>query len=118
MNPHFLYTLNAIQSFIYTGDKETAVTSLGIFSDLSRGVLDSSRSPEISLFDELALIENYLKLEVMRLPKIKYQLTIDPQLNLHDTYLPTMIIQPILENAVYHGLSNKQGEGLLIIINV
>jgi hypothetical protein len=116
MNPHFLYNaLNAIQSFIYTGDKETAVTSLGIFSDLSRGVLDSSRSSEISLFDELALIENYLKLETMRLPKIKYQLTIDPQLNLHDTYLPTMIIQPLVENAVYHGLSNKQGEGLLSI---
>jgi hypothetical protein len=116
MNPHFLYNaLNAIQSFIYTGDKETAATSLGIFSDLSRGVLDSSRSREISFFDELALIENYLKLETMRLPKIKYQLTIDPQLNLHDTYLPTMIIQPLIENAVYHGLSNKQGEGLLTI---
>jgi len=116
MNPHFLYNaLNAIQSFIYTGDKETAVTSLGIFSDLSRGILDSSRSPEISLFDELTLIENYLKLETMRLPKINYQLTIDPQLNLHDTYIPTMIIQPIVENSVYHGLSNKQGLGLLSI---
>lgn len=116
MNPHFLYNaLNAIQSFIYTGNKETAVTSLGIFSDLSRGVLDSSRSSEISLFDELALIENYLKLETMRLPKINYQLNIDPELNLHDTYIPTMIIQPLVENAVYHGLSNKQGVGLLSI---
>lgn len=116
MNPHFLYNaLNAIQSFIYTGNKETAVTSLGIFSDLSRGVLDSSRSTEISLFDELSLIENYLKLETMRLPKINYKLSIDPQLNLHDTYIPTMIIQPLIENAVYHGLSNKQGKGVLDI---
>lgn len=116
MNPHFLYNaLNAIQSYIYTGNKETAVASLGIFSDLSRGVLESSRSKEISLFDETALIENYLKLEVMRLPKIRYQITVDPRLNLHDTYIPTMIIQPLVENAVYHGLSNKQGEGLLTI---
>lgn len=116
MNPHFLYNaLNAIQSFIYTGDKETAVTSLGVFSDLSRGVLDSSRSAEISLHDEIALIQNYLKLETMRLPKINYNLVIDPQLNLHDTYLPTMIIQPLIENAIYHGLSNKQGKGLLTI---
>lgn len=53
MNPHFLYNaLNAIQSLIYTGDKSTASESLGIFSDLSRGVLESSRSPEISLYDE------------------------------------------------------------------
>lgn len=116
MNPHFLYNaLNAIQSFIYTGDKETAVTSLGIFSDLSRGVLDSSRNAEISLHDEIALIQNYLKLETMRLPKINYDLVIDSQLNLHDTYLPTMIIQPLIENAIYHGLSNKQGKGILTI---
>lgn len=116
MNPHFLYNaLNAIQSYIYTGNKETAVASLGIFSDLSRGVLESSRNKEISLFDEIALIENYLKLEVMRLPKIKYQITVDGNLNLHDTYIPTMIIQPLVENAVYHGLSNKRGEGTLTI---
>ena len=116
MNPHFLYNaLNAIQSFIYTGDKETAAESLGIFSDLSRGVLDSSRSTEISLYDEIALIQNYLKLETMRLPKINYNLVIDPHLNLHDTYIPTMIIQPLIENAIYHGLSNKEGKGLLTI---
>lgn len=116
MNPHFLYNaLNAIQSYIYTGNKETAVASLGIFSDLSRGVLESSRNKEISLFDEMALIENYLKLEVMRLPKIRYQITVDQNLNLHDTYIPTMIIQPLVENAVYHGLSNKRGEGTLTI---
>lgn len=116
MNPHFLYNaLNAIQSYIYTGNKETAVTSLGIFSDLSRGVLESSRNKEISLFDEMALIENYLKLEVMRLPKIRYQITFDQNLNLHDTYIPTMIIQPLVENAVYHGLSNKRGDGILTI---
>lgn len=116
MNPHFLYNaLNAIQSYIYTGNKETAVASLGIFSDLSRGVLESSRNKEISLFDEIALIENYLKLEVMRLPKISYQITVDQNLNLHDTYIPTMIIQPLVENAVYHGLSNKRGDGILTI---
>lgn len=56
-----------------------------------------------------------MSLEKLRLPKINYTLFVDSNLNLHDTYLPTMIIQPLIENAIYHGLSNKIGEGKLTI---
>lgn len=116
MNPHFFYNaLNSIQGFIYSGDKEKAAQSLGLFSDLSRSVLESSRNTEISLHDEMELLENYLKLETMRLPKIKYTITASESINLHDTYLPAMILQPLVENSVKHGLANKQGEGLLNI---
>jgi LytS/YehU family sensor histidine kinase len=116
MNPHFFYNaLNSIQGFIYSGEKEKAAQSLGLFSDLSRSVLESSRNTEISLHDEIELLTNYLKLETMRLPKIKYTITASESINLHDTYLPAMILQPLVENGIKHGLANKQGEGLLSI---
>jgi tetratricopeptide (TPR) repeat protein len=116
MNPHFFYNaLNSIQGYIYSGDKENAAKSLGLFSDLSRSVLESSRNTEISLHDEIELLENYLKLETMRLPKIKYVINISKSINLYDVYIPAMILQPLIENAIKHGLANKQGEGLLNI---
>jgi two-component system LytT family sensor kinase len=116
MNPHFFYNaLNSIQGYIYSGDKENAAKSLGLFSDLSRSVLESSRNTEISLHDEVELLENYLKLETMRLPKIKYTIQTSENINLHDVYIPAMILQPLVENAIKHGLANKQGEGLLTI---
>lgn len=114
MNPHFFYNaLNSIQGYIYSGDKENAAKSLGLFSDLSRSILESSRNTEISLHDEIELLENYLKLETMRLPKIKYNLQVSQNINLHDVYIPAMILQPLVENAIKHGLANKQGEGFL-----
>lgn len=116
MNPHFFYNaLNSIQGYIYSGDKENAAKSLGLFSDLSRAVLESSRNTEISLHDEIELLENYLKLETMRLPKIKYAIKTSENINLHDIYIPAMIVQPLVENAIKHGLANKQGEGFLDI---
>lgn len=116
MNPHFFYNaLNSIQGYIYSGDKENAAKSLGLFSDLSRSILESSRNTEISLHDEIELLQNYLKLETMRLPKIKYSIHTSESINLHDVYIPAMILQPLVENAIKHGLANKQGEGLLSI---
>lgn len=116
MNPHFFYNaLNSIQGYIYSGDKENAAKSLGLFSDLSRSVLESSRNTEVSLHDEIELLENYLKLETMRLPKIKYNIHASENINLYDIYIPAMILQPLVENAIKHGLANKQGEGLLNI---
>ncbi len=116
MNPHFFYNaLNSIQGYIYSGDKENAAKSLGLFSDLSRSVLESSRNTEVSLHDEIELLENYLKLETMRLPKIKYNIHASENINLYDIYIPAMILQPLVENAIKHGLANKQGEGLINI---
>lgn len=116
MNPHFFYNaLNSIQGYIYSGDKENAAKSLGLFSDLSRSILESSRNTEISLNDEIELLENYLKLETMRLPKITYRIHVSETINLYDVYIPAMILQPLVENAIKHGLANKQGQGFLNI---
>jgi two-component system, LytTR family, sensor kinase len=115
MNPHFFYNaLNSIQGYIYNGDKTSAAKALGLFSDLSRAVLESSRNTEISLHDEIELLENYLQLETMRLPKIKYELNA-LNLNLHDIFIPAMILQPLVENAIKHGLANKLSDCLLTI---
>jgi LytS/YehU family sensor histidine kinase len=114
MNPHFFYNaLNSIQGYVLTGEQQKASESIGLFSELSRAVLESSRVNEISLNDELELLESYLKLECMRMPKIKYLIEKSEDLRLFDLYLPPMILQPIVENAVKHGLANKEEGGLI-----
>lgn len=114
MNPHFFYNaLNSIQGYVLTGEQQKASESIGLFSELSRAVLESSRMNEISLNDELELLESYLKLECMRMPKIKYLIEKSEELRLFDLYLPPMILQPIVENSVKHGLANKSDGGLI-----
>lgn len=109
MNPHFIYnSLNSIQSYVYSGQKELASKYLGLFSDLSRSLLDSSTLQEISLHDEIKLIDLYLQLECIRLPKIKYEIIKSPDLQEHNHFIPAMIVQPIVENAIKHGLANKE----------
>lgn len=116
MNPHFFYNaLNSIQGFVLTGEKLKAVDSIGLFSDLSRAVLESSRQKEISLYDEIELLKAYLKLEQMRLPKIQFELNVHENVQLYDCFLPPMILQPIIENSVKHGLANKEKGGLISI---
>lgn len=114
MNPHFFYNaLNSIQGYVLTGEQQKASESIGLFSELSRAVLESSRSNEIALFDELELLESYLKLETMRMPKIRYSIDTAEDLRLYDLFLPPMIVQPIVENSVKHGLANKEEGGLI-----
>ncbi|MBU3660816.1 MAG: tetratricopeptide repeat protein [Flavobacteriales bacterium] len=114
MNPHFFYNaLNSIQGYVLTGEQQKASESIGLFSELSRAILESSRYNEISLFDEIELLTAYLKMEVMRMPKIHFQMDYSSDLRLHDLFLPPMILQPIVENAVKHGLANKESGGLI-----
>lgn len=116
MNPHFFYNaLNSIQGLVLTGEQEKASASIGLFSDLSRSVLESSRKNEISLYDEIELLYSYLKLEQMRMPKINYSIIFSDDLPLHDIYIPPMILQPLVENSVKHGLANKENGGTITI---
>lgn len=116
LNPHFFYNaLNSIQGFVLTGEQEKASESIGLFSELSRAVLESSRNNEINLHDEIELLNAYLNLEKMRMPKINFHFLIPSELRLFELFLPPMIIQPIVENSVKHGLANKDGEGNISI---
>ncbi len=106
MNPHFLFNaLNTIQSYIYTNEKENASLYLGKFSELTRMILDMSNKESVPLADEIKALELYLELEQLRFEnKLIYTFSIDTNLSTETIFIPTMLIQPYVENAIKHGL--------------
>lgn len=116
MNPHFIFNaLNSIQNYVLSHDALTANNYLSKFANLIRLFLDSSRSKYISLSEELRLLGLYCDMEQLRFEnKFSYELNVDPKV---DRYieLPTMILQPFVENAINHGLRYKKTKGLLSI---
>ncbi|MCZ2222933.1 MAG: histidine kinase [Chitinophagales bacterium] len=117
MNPHFLFNaLNTIQSYIYTNDKENASEYLSKFSQLTRLILDMSNKDYASLADEIKALKLYLELEQQRFEdKLNYTFTIDENINAETLYIPTMLIQPYIENAIKHGLLHKKNDWKLAI---
>ena len=117
MNPHFVFnSLNAIQYYIANNDIDLSEKYLVQFSKLIRLFFNFSRKRTISLKDELELLELYLSIEQMRFgEQLKFNFWIDPSLDLMNTYIPTMLLQPILENAVNHGIFHKKGIGHILV---
>lgn len=113
MNPHFFSnSLNAILNLIYRDNNEDAAEYLIQFERLARGILDSSFDSIITLEEELNMLTHYLELEQLRLrDKLIYQIKIDEQIDQKLTYIPALIIQPYVENAIEHGLRPKKEEG-------
>jgi len=109
MNPHFIFNaLNTIQSFIYSNDKSKANSYLGKFSNLIRIVLDSSNKKTISLTEEVETLQLYVDLEVMRFENtLQASIHVDPSLDTDGIFIPPMLIQPFVENAIKHGLLHK-----------
>jgi sensor histidine kinase YesM len=110
MNPHFIFNaLNTIQSYIYTSDKEKASVYLGKFSDLTRKILEMSNTEVITLHEEVAALKLYLELEAMRFSnKLNYTIAVEPQISSEGNYLPSMLVQPYVENAIKHGLLHRK----------
>ncbi|MDE3144717.1 MAG: histidine kinase, partial [Bacteroidota bacterium] len=117
MNPHFIFNcLNAIQSFVYTDDKKNATKYLGKFSNLVRNILDNSTKNEISLSKAIELLHLYLDLEKVRFENtLNIQLEIDNDLDTDYIFIPPMLIQPYVENAIVHGLFHKKENKELFI---
>ncbi|MCF6181611.1 histidine kinase [Lutibacter sp.] len=117
MNPHFVFnSLNAIQYFITKNDIELSEKYLVKFSRLIRKFFDFSRTKFISLEQEVSLLKNYLEIEKMRFgEQFNFQFNIDENLNLSEEKIPSMLLQPIVENAVNHGLFHNEGNGLIKI---
>ncbi|TVZ52466.1 histidine kinase [Dokdonia sp. Hel_I_53] len=117
MNPHFIFNaLNSIQEYIILNQKDLASDYLGKFSDLIRGYLDNSSQDRILLIDEINGLETYLELERMRFEEdFSYRFSFDRQSRENDYEIPTMLLQPYIENALKHGLLHKRGEKILII---
>ena len=117
MNPHFIFNaMNSIQNLIAKGDERNAMFYLGRFGKLLRSVLDNSNFKFVSLEKELELLKNYILLESLRFEgTFKYKFEIDPSLTYSDVKIPGFIIQPIIENAIQHGLIPRKGDGQLNI---
>ena len=117
MNPHFVFnSLNAIQSYINDENFEQSEDFLVKFSRLIRMIFDFSRRKTISLAEEIKLLRSYLCLEKMRFgEEFRFCIEVDEHLNPEETEIPTMLLQPIVENAVNHGLFHKKGKGTVCI---
>jgi tetratricopeptide (TPR) repeat protein len=117
MNPHFIFNaLNSVNSFIATNDERTANRYLTDFSHLMRSVLENSEEDFILLTKEVELLDLYTKLEHFRFQdKFDYSINIDESINVEEFQIPPMLLQPYIENAVWHGLRYKTEKGHLSI---
>ena len=115
MNPHFLFNaLNTIQSYIYSNDKQNASMYISKFSDLTRSILEMSNSETISLEEEIKSLRLYLELEKMRFEdSFDYFINIDSTLQKEQIKIPSMLVQPYIENAIKHGLLHKKTNRIL-----
>ena len=121
MNPHFIFNaLNSVNSFIAVNDERNANRYLTEFSVLMRSVLENSDEDFISLTKEIELLELYVKLEHNRFKdKFDYQINVDETINLEQFSIPPMLLQPYIENAIWHGLRYRKEKGnLKISINL
>ncbi|WP_353779751.1 histidine kinase [Winogradskyella sp. 3972H.M.0a.05] len=117
MNPHFIFNaLNSVNSFIASNDERTANKYLSDFSLLMRSVLENSEEDFIPLEREIELIELYAKLEHFRFKdKFDYKVSVDESIEVEAFQIPPMLLQPYIENAVWHGLRYKKDKGELLI---
>ena len=117
MNPHFIFnTLNSIQYFMYQHDKLATNNYLTMFSNLIRKVLENSQHTSIPLTDELDALKLYLELESLRFTdKFDYEINLDEEIDPILYKIPTMLIQPYVENSIGHGIMPLDKKGHLEI---
>jgi hypothetical protein len=117
MNPHFIFnSLGSIQSSIINEEPDKAVKYLSRFSKLMRNILDSSQEESISVAEELTTIENYLELQKIRFSKkFDYSIEKDENIDVENTFIPPMLAQPFIENAIEHGIKHKGSKGNIFV---
>ena len=116
MNPHFVFnSLNSIQEMILNNENQEASRYLSKFAQLIRITLDQSSHSFVSLRNTIDYLERYIEMEKIRNRHFSSHITVDQDLDLDDTLLPPMLIQPFIENAIWHGLTQHSKE---ITVNV
>lgn len=117
MNPHFIFnSLNSVNQFIAQNNELEANKYLSSYSNLMRTIMENSNKDFISVSNELELVKKYLDLEHLRFKeKFDYSIIVDEELEADSIYVPNMIVQPQLENAIWHGLRYKETKGMLTI---
>jgi Histidine kinase/7TM diverse intracellular signalling len=121
MNPHFIFNcLNSIKLYSLENDSESASVYLTKFSKLIRLVLDNSRSERLTLEKEIETLRLYIEMEIMRFKeKVTYEMIISPEIDLQYVEIPPLLIQPFVENAIWHGLMHKEfGGKVSILVNL
>ena len=120
MNPHFVFNaLGAIQYYIQTHKIDEADNYLTLFANLMRKYLDSSSEQLISLSDEVSLLNDYISLEKMRFENMfESEILIEPSMDVHSIMIPSMMIQPYIENAINHGLPHRKDGNALLQISI
>lgn len=118
MNPHFIFNvLNSIKGYIYENDKKKAAAYLQRFSDLVRKILEQSSVSWVKLDEEIELLKLYIELEAMMLSEaFDYELQVDENLLSDSISIPSLMLQPFIENAFKHGLRHKAGNKRLQVI--
>ena len=117
MNPHFIFNaLNSVQYYIATEQKREANIFLSKLSGLVRNILDNSSRSQVNLAQEISRIKDYLELEHLRLNGLfKYSVSVQPELKVKSILLPPLLIQPVIENSIWHGFSDIDYMGELHI---
>lgn len=117
MNPHFIFNcLNSINRYIIRNDQKTASLYLTKFARLIRIILDNSENREVELSSEIEALKLYVEIESLRFDKkFQYEISADDSLLNNEILIPPMVIQPYVENAIWHGLLHKEAEGHLRI---
>jgi LytS/YehU family sensor histidine kinase len=114
LNPHFLFNaLNSISMLVRGGRSAEAVRMLAGLGDLLRGVLEEERPNEVPLREELNFLTRYLAIEQIRADRLQVRMEVAPELM--DARVPNLILQPLVENAIRHGISRSSAAGLVEI---
>jgi tetratricopeptide (TPR) repeat protein len=117
MNPHFIFnSLNSINDYIDKHDTEMATVYTTKFAKLMRMILENSEQKEIPLADDLNALELYMQLESIRMQnKFSYEIHVDENIDKENTLVPPLILQPFVENSIWHGIAKKPGIGKILI---
>ena len=117
MNPHFIFnSLNSISDYIAKNKTKVADEYLSKFAQLMRLILENSEKREVSLAEDLTALELYMQLESLRMShKFAYEIKVDEAIDQENTLVPPLILQPFVENSIWHGIAKKEGHGKIII---
>ncbi|HMK03425.1 MAG TPA: histidine kinase [Ferruginibacter sp.] len=120
MNPHFIFNcLNSVQRFIINNDTEGFNHYLTTFANLIRQTLENSGKELIPLKDEILYLETYIKMEQLRSnSRFEYNIQVSPDVDVSDTYIPNMIVQPFIENSILHGMLNPNGQKGMLRLDI
>lgn len=117
MNPHFIFnSLNSISDYIARNNTQLADEYLAKFAKLMRLILENSEQKEVALSKDLHALELYMQLEALRMNhKFGYEIKVADDIDTENTLVPPLILQPFVENSIWHGIAGKQGPGKITI---